>query len=210
MVLAHVFTNNIGSRCKPRYVMWLNIFFSTGLLDYRVNKTHIALIPKVDNPNSVMEFRPISLCNVVYKLLSKVLANRLKGIPPEITSPTQSVFIPSRLITNNVLAAYETLHTMQTRMWSQVGYMGIKLDMSKAYDRVEWNFLEMAMLQLGFAERWVFLVVQCVRTVSYSVVVNGNPVGLIQPSTCIRQGDPLSHYLFFLCAESLNALLYKA
>lgn len=109
-------------------------FFNTGMLDSSINITHIALIPKVANPYIVSEFRPISLCNVIYKVLSKVLANRLKTILPAIISPTQSAFIPGRLITDNILAAYETMHTMQTRMWSKEGYMGIKLDMSKAYD----------------------------------------------------------------------------
>jgi hypothetical protein len=115
-------------------------FFNSGMLDPRINSTHIALIPKISNPGNVSEFRPISLCNVIYKLLSKVLANRLKTVLPAIISPTQSAFIPGWLISDNIIAAYETMHTMQTRMWSKEGYMGLKLDMSKAYDRVEWSF----------------------------------------------------------------------
>jgi hypothetical protein len=78
--------------------------------------THITLIPKVKNPICVTKFRPISLCNVSYKLISKVLANRLKKVLPDIISPTQSTFILGRLITDNILAAYETLHTMSLRM----------------------------------------------------------------------------------------------
>jgi hypothetical protein len=112
-------------------------FFNSGMLDPRINSTHIALIPKMSNPGSVSEFQSISLCNVIFKLLSKVLANRLKTVLPAIISPTQSAFILERLITDNVIASYETMHTMQTSMWSKKGYMGLKLDMSKAYDRVE-------------------------------------------------------------------------
>ena len=82
----------------------------------QLNLTHIALIPKVKNPTCVIEFQPISLCNVLYKLIAMVLANRLKKILPDIISPIQSVFIPGRLITDNILAAYETLHTMHTRL----------------------------------------------------------------------------------------------
>jgi hypothetical protein len=93
-------------------------FLNTGIMDARINITHIALIPKNVSPASVMDFRPISLCNVVYKLISKVLANRLKVVLPNIISPTQSAFIPGRLITDNILAAYETMHSMQFRMWS--------------------------------------------------------------------------------------------
>jgi hypothetical protein len=115
-----------------------------------------------------------------------------------------------RLITDNILAAYETMHTMQTWMWSKVGYMGLKLDMSKAYDRVEWNFLEAMMSKLGFDARWIRLVMVCVQSVSYSVVINGKPVGHIKPTRGIRQGDPISPYLFLLCAESLNSLIQQA
>jgi len=106
----------------------------------------------------VSEFRPISLCNVIYKIISKVMANRLKGVLPSIISCTQSAFIPGRLITNNIIAAFETIHTMKTRMWSKLGYMGVKLDMRKAYNRVEWRFLEAAMIKMGFADRWIKLV----------------------------------------------------
>lgn len=102
-----------------------------------MNSSYIALIPKSTNPVSVMDFRPISLCNVLYKLILKVLANRLKKVLPIIISPNQSAFILGRLITDNILAAYETLHMMHTRMFGKKGYMAIKLDMSKAYDRVE-------------------------------------------------------------------------
>jgi hypothetical protein len=99
---------------------------------------------------------------------------------------------------------------MQTRMWSKVGYLGLKLDMSKAYNRVEWAFLEAIMRRLGFDNRWIHLVMVCVRSVSYSVVVNGNPVGNIQPSRGIRQGDPISPYLFLLCAETLSSFISHA
>jgi hypothetical protein len=161
-------------------------YFNTGLMDTSINITHIALIPKVSSSGCVMEFCLTSLCNVIYKLISKVLANRLKLVLPMIISPFQSAFIPGRLITDNILVAFETIHSIQTMMWSKVCFMAIKHDMSKAYDRVEWPFLEAVLIHLGFAKRWVNLVMTCIGTISYSVVVNGNPVGQIQPSRGIK------------------------
>jgi hypothetical protein len=184
-------------------------FLNSCQLDGRINATNIALIPKDKIPSSVMDFRPISLCNVVYKIISKVLANRLKVVLPSIISPFQSAFLSRKLITDNIIAAYETLHTMHTKMWSKVRYMGIKLDMRKAYNRVEWKFLEVVMWKMGFSERWVKLVMECIRTITYSIIINGHDVGNIKPSRGIRQGDPLSPYLFLLCGEALSSILSR-
>jgi ribonuclease HI len=181
-----------------------------GILPENINMTHIVLIPKKKNPTTVMDFRPISLCNVLYKLISKVLANRLKKILPIIISQTQSAFIPGRLITDNILAAYETLHTMNSKMKGKEGFMAVKVDMSKAYDRVEWSFLKEAMSRMGFAPRWVQLIMMCVSTVKYAVVVNGNPSGYFQPTRGLRQGDPISPYLFLICAEVLSSMVSEA
>jgi hypothetical protein len=105
---------------------------------------------------------------------------------------------------------YETLHIMSTRMKGKKGYMAIKLDMSKAYDRVEWTFLEGMMIRLGFAAKWVQLIMRCVSSVSYAVLLNGTPLEFFSPTRGLRQRDPLSSYLFMLCAEGLSSLIQKA
>ncbi|XP_059436088.1 uncharacterized protein LOC132169016 [Corylus avellana] len=140
----------------------------------------------------------------------EVIANRLKMVLPHIISQTQSAFIPGRLITDNVLAAYETLHTMHSRMRGKQGYMAVKIDMSKAYDQVEWGFLKVVMERMGFTRNWIELIMQCVSTAHYAVLVNGIPTGKIIPTRGIRQGDPISPYLFLICAEALSTMLTKA
>lgn len=96
------------------------------------------------------DLRPISLCNVSYKLISKVLANRLRSILPSIIDENQSAFVPGRLISDNILLSSEVFHFMHHNQAKKRGYMALKLDMSKAYDRVEWDFLSSTMIKMGF------------------------------------------------------------
>ena len=190
--------------------MFVVDILNSGKMSENLNLTHIALIPKVKSPRCVTEFRPISLCNVLYKLISKALANCLKKVLPHIIAHTQSAFVPGRLIFDNILAAYETLHTMHTRKKGKKGFMAIKLDISKAYDRVEWGFLDETMRQMGFPPRWRQLMMMCVTTVNYSIWVNGKPCGHIQPSRGLKKRDLIAPYLFLLCVEVLSSMVTQA
>ena len=185
-------------------------YLSSGSLPTPLNHTFITLIPKTKNPKRVIEFRPISLCNILYNIFSKVLANRLKHVLPHLIFEHQSAFVKGRLITDNIMVAFETLHYMKNHNSGKNGFMALKLDMSKVYDWVEWSFLREVMNRMGFNEKWVELVMECVSTVSYSLLINGDPMGNIKPSRGIRQGDPLSPYLFLLCSKGLQRMIQKA
>lgn len=185
-------------------------FLNGGDMPTKWNDTTVVLIPKVKNPNNLKDLRPISLCNLVYKVAAKVLANRLKSVLPDVISQNQSAFVPGHLITDNILIAYELTHYLQNKRRGLEAFAALKLDMSKAYDRVEWDFLARMMRKLGFDDRWVQLVMKCVTIVLYKIKVNGELTEEIVPSRGLRQGNPLSPYLFLLCAEGFSSILNSA
>ncbi|XP_060974183.1 uncharacterized protein LOC133039333 [Cannabis sativa] len=193
-------TNLINATCD---------FFASATFPNHLNDTNLVLVPKKKSPSSMSDLRPIALCNVSYKVIAKVLANRMKLLIDHIISPTQSAFIPGRLISDNIIIAFEVMHYLKRKVHGKKGYMALKLDMSKAYDRVEWGYLQAIMLQMGFDHRWVTLIMACVTSVRYSIFHDGHVMGPITPSRGIRQGDPLSTYLFMICAEGFSALISK-
>lgn len=156
------------------------------------------------------ELRHISLCLVHYKIISKVLCNILKRIQPDIVSNTQGAFVRGRLITDNILVAHEMVHALRTKEGIDNDYMAIKTYMSKAYDRVEWCFVEFLLEKMGFDRKWVMWIISCISSVTYSILLNDRQHGFIKPERGIRQGDPLSPFLFILCVEALVSTLNQA
>lgn len=176
-------------------------FMNTGELPREVNQTTVCLIPKVKQPQSMTELRPISLCNVLVRILSKVLSNRLKPCLNLLISDKQSAFVEGRLLTDNALIAFEINHFMKRRKQGKSGVAGLNVDISKAYDRLEWSFIRNMMDKFGFHVTWVERVMKLVQTVSYNFVHNGNLFGDIVPSRGVRQGDPISPYIYILCVR---------
>lgn len=170
------------------------------------NQTVVTLISKIKEPFTVRDFRHISLCNVGYKIIARAITNRLKSIMDEIIDPFQSAFIPGRAITDNIIIGFECMHWLKNNKSNQ-GFATLKLDMSKAYDRMEWSFLRNILTSLGFNSKWIDLIMMCVTTVSYSFKVNGIITSPIIPTRGLRQGDPLSPYLFVICSQGLSTII---
>jgi hypothetical protein len=152
-----------------------NFFKNHHLLQVQ-NHSHIALIPKKAGSHSVHHYQPICLCNIAYKVFTKILANRLKTILPKIISPLQSAFVPSRSIQDNSILAHELLHTFKNKKGKQ-GLMFLNLDMEKAFDKMEWVLILAIMERLGFSLTWINWIKTCISTSSFSILLNGSPFG---------------------------------
>eukprot|EP00253_Pinus_taeda_P007598 PITA_07598 len=172
-----------------------------------INATLIALIPKVEKPCKPDKFRPISLCNIIYKIISKIIATRLKLLLPLIISPEQSGYVEGRQITDGIILTHEIIHSLKI---SKKPGMLLKLDLSKVFDSLSWNYIEKILLAFGFNASWVRWSMSLITSSFFSVLINGIPSETFHPSCGIRQGDPLSPFLFIIAAEGLGRSIQHA
>ncbi|GJW67965.1 RNA-directed DNA polymerase, eukaryota, reverse transcriptase zinc-binding domain protein [Tanacetum coccineum] len=182
-------------------------FFVTGKILREINSTLIALVPKMQTPQKVSDFIPIACCNVLYKCISKIITDRIKGCLDKLVSKNQSAFIPNRHIHDNIMLAQELFKGYDRKMGPK--RVALKVDIQKAYDTVNWQFLEDILRGFGFHNRMVEWIMKCVTTTSFSVCVNGESCGYFKGGRGLRQGDPMSPYLFTLVMEILTLIIRR-
>ncbi|PKU66269.1 integrator complex subunit 11 [Dendrobium catenatum] len=174
-------------------------FFTSGIVSNSWKETLIVLISKISNPLSPEAFRPISLCNSIYKVVAKVLLNRLMVVIPKLIFEEQVAFMKGRSISEHILLAQEVINKMRICK-SKEGMVAIKIDMEQAYDSMCWSTLEGVLRSSGFPEKFIRLILECIVEPRFSIIINGNLSNWIEGKSGFRQGCPLSPFLFILCS----------
>ncbi|GKA69408.1 RNA-directed DNA polymerase, eukaryota, reverse transcriptase zinc-binding domain protein [Tanacetum coccineum] len=179
----------------------VDYFFMYGEIPNGCNSNFIALIPKILDANMVKDFRPISLIGSLYKIIAKILANRLVGVLGDLVNEVQSAFVADRQILDGPFILDEVLQWCRRKKKHALIF---KVDFEKAFDSVRWDFVDDVLNKFGFGERWRTWIQSCLRSSRGSILVNGSPTEEFQFFRGLKQGDPLSPFLFILIMESLH------
>lgn len=155
------FYQKYWSIVRPDVTGMIRHFFINGYLLQQINHTSIALIPKVNSPEQISQYRPISLCKVYYKIISKILIARLKLVMPKLVSHNQNAFVPNRHIQDNIILVQQLMLTLKRKV-GKGGLLAVKVDMEKAFDKVDWHFLMAVLKCYGVSEKWRQWIFQCV------------------------------------------------
>ncbi|XP_062109882.1 uncharacterized protein LOC133821750 [Humulus lupulus] len=180
-------------------------FFRDGKIPEALNETMLALVPKTDSLSRAVDYRPIACCNTLYKCISKMICSRLSEVLPHLISQNQGAFVRGRSLAHNILIFQDLIENYNRKNSSP--RCALKIDLSKAYDTVDWCFLERLLIGFRFPIRFVQWVMVCLRGTSYVLMMNGRLQGGFKGVKGLRQGDPISPLLFVLIMEYLTRLL---
>ena len=178
-------------------------FFNHGVFASGCNSSFIALIPKIPNANLVKDFRPISLIGSLYKIITKILANRLAPVIGDLIHEVQSAFFSGRQIMDGPFILNEIMKWCSLKKKQALIF---KVDFEKAYDSIRWDFLDEILVKFGFGGKWRQWIQSCLRSSRGSILINGSPTSEFQFFKGLKQGDSLSPFLFILIMESLISL----